>query len=214
MDKNFKITSKDKTNISMRCAILVMLICIASYLLKVFGSDLFNKFITNDKIEKIATFIDNTTILNILAYGILAYIITQVAFFVACGNLKLKWYDYVIIIVFSFGMSALRYFSNGAITYLYDVLQYILIPLLYSLILRRNIFTEALMGVLLIYFVTNGVMLINMTLCDLKEIMYASNLIAYVLCFIEVYAIIIAMAIYLNNRRKWYVKSNIGFKQN
>lgn len=210
---NIEITNKDRVNLSMRVSILILCVCLISYIFKVLGSDIFNKFITNDKFIKISNTIDTNYILNNLCYGLLGYIITQFAFCVTCGKLKLRWFEYLIVFIFSIIMSVLRYHFVGDITYLFDLMQYIIVPLIYGCITRKTNFIANLMNTLILYFVSNGLMFINLTLCELNEIMYYSNFIAYVLCFIEIYAITISISIFMINGGYSYVKSNVGSKQ-
>lgn len=209
--EDLKITNKHKANISMRVCILILGVVLASYMFKIFGADTFNKFITNELFIEISNFIDTNVVCNIFAYGVLGYIITQFVFCMTCKNVRLKWFEYFIVFVFAIGMSVLRYYFVGNITYLFDLLQYILVPIIYGLTRRENVVNN-LMNTLIIYFVSNGIMLMNVTLCGLKAIMYTSNFIAYVLSFIEIYLFTIAITIFIINGGYSNVKSNVNIK--
>lgn len=208
-----KLKSNHKRNIASKVMILILGVVLISYIFKIFGSELFNKFITNDVFIKASQYIDSILWLNILAYGILGFIITLFTICLTSSTLRLKWYEVIIIFAFCLGMSFVRYKWVGAITYLFDFIQYILVPTLYGSIFRKtNIFAN-LMNTLLMYFVSNGIMLINVTLCDMKAIMYASNFVAYVLCFIEIYLFTIAFSIFIIEGGKKNVKSNVNLEQ-
>lgn len=209
--EDLKITNKHKANISMRVCILILGVVLASYMFKIFGANTFNKFITNDLFIEISNFIDTNVVCNIFAYGVLGYIITQFVFCMTCKKVRLKWFEYFIVFVFAIGMSVLRYYFVGNITYLFDLLQYILVPIIYGLTRRENVVNN-LMNTLIVYFVSNGIMLMNVTLCGLKAIMYTSNFIAYVLSFIEIYLFTIAITIFIINGGYSNVKSNVNIK--
>lgn len=209
--EDLKITNKHKANISMRVCILILGVVLASYMFKIFGADTFNKFITNDLFIEISNFIDTNVVCNIFAYGVLGYIITQFVFCMTCKKIRLKWFEYFIVFVFAIGMSVLRYYFVGNITYLFDLLQYILVPIIYGLTRRENVVNN-LMNTLIVYFVNCGLMTYNMTLCGLKSIMYTSNFIAYVLSFIEIYLFIIAITIFIINGGYSNVKSDVSIK--
>lgn len=210
---DFKMTDKHRKDLSMRVLILILSVCLMSYLFKILGTDTFNKFITNETFIKLSTFIDTHYWCNILAYGILGYIITQFTFCMTCKKLKLKWFEYIIIFVLSIIMSVLRYHCVGAITYLFDVLQYTLFPILYGSVTRKTPVLENVMNTLSLYFTSNGILLINSILCDLKALMYGSNFIAYVLCFIEIYLYVIAISIYTINGGHYYVTCDVNVEQ-
>ena len=109
-------------------------------------------------------------------------------------------------------MSALRYHFFEVTTYLFDAIQYVIFPVLYGSIFRRTNILNNLMNALLLYFAVNGIILVNVTLCDLKAIMYTSNFMAYTLSLIEPYLFTIAFVIFINNGGFKNVKSNFNSK--
>lgn len=211
--EKYRLNNKHKSSIASKVIVLILAVVFVSYMFKIFGSDLFNKFITNNVFISISSYIDNIVLLNILAYGILGFIITLFTICLTSNNLRLKWYEYIIIFVFSIIMSYVRYVWYGAITYLFDFIQYILVPTLYGTITRKTNIFRNIMNTLLMYFVSNGIMLINITLCDMKAIMYTSNFIAYVLCFIEIYLFTIAFSIFIIKGGGNNVKSDVNSEQ-
>lgn len=211
--EKYRLNNKHKSSIASKVIVLILVVVFVSYMFKIFGSDLFNKFITNNVFISISSYIDNIVLLNILAYGILGFIITLFTICLTSNNLRLKWYEYIIIFVFSIIMSYVRYVWYGAITYLFDFIQYILVPTLYGTITRKTNIFRNIMNTLLMYFVSNGIMLINVTLCDMKAIMYTSNFIAYVLCFIEIYLFTIAFSIFIIKGGGNNVKSDVNSEQ-
>lgn len=213
MKKDYKLNDNHKRNIAKRVLVLLLGIVFVSYMFKVFGSQIFNKFITNDWFIKISSYIDTIMWLNIVVYGLLGFVITLFTFCVTTNTLKLKWYEVLIILGFSILMSFFRYMWVGAITYLFDFIQYMFVPILYGCLTRKTNVLDNLMYTFLMYFATNGIMIVNMTLCDLKLIMYASNFVAYVLCFIEMYLFIVAFSIFIVKGGQKDVKSNIIVEQ-
>ena len=210
--QDFEMMDKHRKDLARRTIILILSVCLISYLFKILGSTLFNKFITNPAFIKASNIIDTTYWLNILCYGLLGNIITLLTFCMACRKLRLKWFEYLIIFLFSISIAIFRDTWIGPITYLFDVLQYIFFPTLYGCLTRRVPILENLMYTLIMYFAYNGIILINTTLCDLKAIMYASNFIAYILCLIEVYLFITAYTIFIINGGVKYGKSSINSK--
>ena len=211
--QDIEMTSKHRMDISMRVCMLILGVCLVSYLFKIFGSEIFNKFITNEYFVKASTIIDNTYWLNILCYGILGYVITQFTFCMTCGKLKLKWFEYIIIFMFSIGMAIIRNKWISEITYLFDALQYLILPTIYGTITRKTNIINNIMNCLIMYFINCGIMTYNLTLCNLKALMYASNFIAYILCFIEIYLLIISFSIFIINGGNKNGKSNVFIKQ-
>ena len=183
----------------MRVCILILCVCLVSYLFKIFGSDIFNKFITNDIFIKISVHIDSVFILNILCYGILGYIITQFTFCMTCGKLKVKWFEYLIVFAFAIGMSVLRFYYTGALILIFDILQYIIVPTIYGTLTRKQNLLKNIFCTLMLYSAYCGLIIFNMQLCDLKQIMYYDNFFAYVLCLIEVYLFIISFTMFIIN---------------
>lgn len=210
--QDLKMTDKHRKDLARRTVILILCVCLISYMFKILGSNIFNKFITNDAFIKASTAIDTILWLNILCYGLFGYIITQFTVCMTCGKLKLKWFEYIIIFILSIGMSALRYYFFEVSTYLFDAIQYVLFPVLYGSIFRKTDVLDNIMNALLLYFTTNGVILVNVTLCSLKAIMYTSTFIAYTLSLIEPYLFIIAFVVFINNGGFKNVKSNFNSK--
>lgn len=214
MNKNkFKLRERHKMDISSRVIILILGIVFVSYVFKIFGSTIFNKFITNEAFIKMSNYIDKVVILNVLAYGILGFVVTLFTIYMTNNTMKLKWYEIIIIFGFSMLMSYVRYLWACAITYLFDFIQYIFVPTLYGSIIRKTNVLTNIMNTLLMYFVSNGLMLINVTLCDMRLIMYYSNFVAYVLCFIEIYLFTVAFTIFIINGGNKNVKSNVNSQQ-
>lgn len=197
--EDLKITNKHKANISMRVCILILGVVLASYMFKIFGADTFNKFITNELFIEISNFIDTNVVCNIFAYGVLGYIITQFVFCMTCKKVRLKWFEYFIVFVFAIGMSVLRYYFVGIISYVFDLIQYIIVPIVYGSITRKINVVTNIFNTLIMYFGHCGVMTYNMTLCELAKIQHYSNFVAYVLCYIEVYLFVIAFSIFIIN---------------
>lgn len=193
----------------MRVVILILSLMLVSYLVKMCGSDTFNKFITNETFVSISTFIDTNIVLNMIVYGLLNFYITYFIVASTSLNLKLKWWQFLIVFVISMGFAVLRYYFYGLLTYLFDLLQYIVVPIVLGfLFTKSNLFNSTMIS-LITYFLFNGLLFINKTLCDLASIYYSSNLIAYVLCFIEPYLFIIAFSIFIINGGCKNDKSNI-----
>lgn len=194
-NKEYELTNKHKSNIAMRVVVLILLLSLCSLVFKALGSDIFNKFIENQIFIDASNFIDSNYIANIAVYGVLGFIITYFATAITCKKLCLKFWQFLLTFIFSMGMSAARYFWFGTISYLFDFIQYILFPIIISGFYKRNLL-QSIMLVLITYFVFNGFLFINKTLCDLVSVVYYSNFIAYILCFIEPYLFIIAFAIF------------------
>jgi hypothetical protein len=114
-------------------------------------------------------------------------------------KIKLKWFEYFIIFTFAIGMSVLRYYFVGTISYLFDLIQYIILPVVYGSITRKTNVVANILFTLIMYFGHCGVMAFNMTLCDLLQIQHSSNFVAYILCYIEVYLFVIAFSIFIIN---------------
>lgn len=90
------MTDEHRKDLARRTIILILSVCLISYLFKILGSTLFNKFITNPAFIKASNIIDTTYWLNILCYGLLGNIITLLTFCMACRKLRLKWFEYLI----------------------------------------------------------------------------------------------------------------------
>lgn len=196
-NKEYELTNKHKSNIAMRVVVLILLLSLCSLVFKALGSDIFNKFIENQIFIDASNFIDSNYIANIATYSLLGFIITYFTTAIACKKLCLKWWQFFVVLIFSIGMAVVRDTYFGVITYAFDLLQYIIFPMVISLIFYKRNLLEVIMLVLITYFVFNGFLFINKTLCDLASVMYLRHLIAYILCFIEPYLFIIAYAIFV-----------------
>lgn len=212
MKEDFRLNDKNKSDISMRVVILILALMAVSYLFKMCGSETFNKFINNENFINISNFIDGNIILNMLVYGLLNYYITYFATSVSCRRVKLKIIEHLLVIFISIVFAVVRYYFYGWETYAFDFCQYIFLPFIISIIFNRKTELKSLMEVLVLYFVFNGLLHINLSLCGLMEIIYSSNLIAYILCFIEPYLFVVAYCIF-SIKGEQYVKSNINIKQ-
>lgn len=197
MNRNLKLTNKHKSDISMRVVILILSLSLVSYVFKMCGSDIFNKFITNELFISISNFIDTTYVVNIAVYSLLGFFITYFAFAICSNKILLKWWQFIIVIFVAVGMALLRDTFYGAITYLFDFIQYMLLPILFGIIFYKSNILYSVMQTLVLYFVFNGMLLVNTTLCDMTALFYTSNLIAYILCFIEPYLFVVAYSIFV-----------------
>lgn len=213
MNRDLKLTNKHKSDISMRVVILILSLSLVSYIFKMCGSDIFNKFITNELFIKISNFIDLTYVVNIAVYSMLGFFITYFAVAICSNKLLLKWWQFIIVFVLSVSMAILRDTYFGTITYLFDFIQYIFIPVLFGMVFYKVNILYSIMQALVLYFVFNGMLLVNTTLCDMNAIYYTSNLIAYILCFIEPYLFVVAYSIFVIKGEKINDKSNIYIKQ-
>ena len=80
--EKYRLNNKHKSSIASKVIVLILAVVFVSYMFKIFGSDLFNKFITNNVFISISSYIDNIVLLNILAYGILGFIIILFTFLI------------------------------------------------------------------------------------------------------------------------------------
>lgn len=213
MNEDYKLKDKDKSEISMRVVILILSLVAVSYAFKMCGSEIFNKFVTNEVFINISNFIDTNYIANIVAYGLLSFVVTYFTIMLTSKTLRLKIWQVLSILIFCLIMSWVRLIWYGIISFLFDLIQYIIIPVLFSKVFYKRNILNALMLALVMYFVFNGMLFVNMSLCELKNIYYTSNFVAYVLCFIEPYLFVVAFSIYNIKGEQINDKSNISIKQ-
>ena len=205
-----KICNKNKEHITKRFLILFLSFYVLSYIMKIFGSNIF-EFVANDeRINNICIFIENNLILNLLCYGILNFILVYfITFYISkrfgSKNILLN----LIIFIFAFGINILRYYFNGwIITFLFDFIQYILFPCIVSIVVYKNNVEEVIMNSLIMYFCINGLLMVSSLLNNFLIKVYSLNIIYQFVTTFELYIFVISIFLYKNYRRLKDVENN------
>lgn len=194
------IDHSHKQKIAFRMIVSFCIALVICYAIKMFGGNFFQYVATNKNLIAISNYIDSNLWANFIGYGILNIILVYFATFAVCERFTSKWWVDVIICVFAFVISILRYYFNN-LSFLFDFLQYIICPCIVGIFVFKKNALVTVFDSIRLYFIIIGILYLTVLLNDMFIEVATYGFLLDVLSMIEMYIFVILFYLEINYRR-------------
>ena len=208
----YNLTPKHKLNITKAFLVIFLTLAITIYFCKVCGLNIWKPVIVSESVHDFSMMLEGFWLSNILLYSVLGYICLYFITFALAGQFGTKsWWKNLILVSAAILFSFLRWkvVLFPTMTFLYDLIQYIVLPLLFCKFLLGKKLLKNIDVSIKLFLSYVGLIAISMTLNGFVIEGIYINFVSTTLIFMEVYVGIICFyLISIYNKRSLENESN------
>lgn len=195
----------DIQRITQRLLLILWITLFCCFIIKIFGGNWFEIICTNERFIKLCNFIDNNIIVKISVAFLTSYTLYQFYYLAIAQKWYFnKWTNLFLIGIVLIFIIVRCFIKNIAIGIVFDILQYVIIPI----ILFKRIRLVGLNAVLIILYMALSALVKNIGIKNIND-----NTLLSIIYSLDIYVILSINYIYHNTIRKNGIKTGgyMGF---